>query len=104
MNQNYLVTLHIQSGEHSLKSLHLISAASEEQAEIVAIENEARGELDWDEYGAAFDCHGELAYSAEKITVIPDEDLPVLEKYHGSISSRAEYTNGEEESHSASPR
>lgn len=83
MNNNYLVELHVESSEFSFDSLRLVSAESEERAKIAAINSLTGNALEWGE-GSAFEPATQNNYIFEKVTVVPDEDLQVLEKYLGN--------------------
>lgn len=77
----FIVKLNIQFGEYLKRSTKLIEAGGVGEAERIAIEREAHGELDWDGDTAYDGIGGELAYSVGSVWEVEPTDLPVLKKY-----------------------
>ena len=79
--ENYLVEITIHAGEYEKSTKTLIKSNSEVLAINYAIFSESHDpdNLDWSE-PLVIDLHGEFAYRA-KATLVPIEDINVLEKY-----------------------
>lgn len=77
---NYLIKLKLTIGEYEKTSKHLVEAPDMAAAEKQAIENEAHGDLDWDDCGA-YDMGGEMYYGVLSGTLVADEDVAALRRY-----------------------
>lgn len=80
--KTFLVKLHIQAGEYEKSSHHLVSASSPEEAEKLAIRDEAHNDELYEHEGWTFENDDSFAYAAKTITEILDEqEKAVLTKY-----------------------
>lgn len=80
--KTFLVKLHIQAGEYEKSSVHLVSASSPDEAEELAIRDEAHNDKLYKRHGWTYENDDSFAYAAKKITEIEDEqEKAVLKKY-----------------------
>ncbi|MDM1717332.1 hypothetical protein [Thiopseudomonas alkaliphila] len=80
--KTFFVKLHIQAGEYEKNCSHLVIAGTEEEAEKLAIRNEAHNDELITKHGFTFEIDGSFAYAANEIFEITDEkEIEVLKKY-----------------------